>query len=176
MRTLFEIDKKDYKENGTVGIRPSIRGIIVRGGKLAMIHSLKYDYYKFPGGGAEEGEGQIDTLIREVKEESGLSVLRRSVRAYGMVHRVQKGKVEDIFVQDNYYYLCDVEDEIGAQELDAYEAEEEFVPELVSARHALEVNRGRGHGEKDGNPHFAGMIEREVRVLEMLVAEGIVEG
>lgn len=176
MRMLFEIDKKDYKENGTVGIRPSVRGIIVRDGKLVMVHSLKYDYYKFPGGGAEEGEGQVDTLIREVKEESGLSVVRASVRAYGLVHRVQKGKVEDIFVQDNYYYLCDVEDEIGRQELDAYEAEEEFVPELVSARHAAERNRNGGHGEKDKNPHFAAMLEREVRVLEMLMEEGIVAG
>ena len=56
MRLLFEMDKKDYKENGTVGIRPSVRGIIVKDKKIAMIYSKKYNYYKFPGGGALAGD------------------------------------------------------------------------------------------------------------------------
>ncbi len=55
MRLLFNLDKKDYREGGSVGVRPSVRGIIVRGGKIAMVRSKKYDYYKFPGGGNEDG-------------------------------------------------------------------------------------------------------------------------
>ena len=47
MRLLFEIDKKDYNPNGTCFIRPSVRGIIIRDGRIAMVHSLKYNYYKF---------------------------------------------------------------------------------------------------------------------------------
>ena len=43
MRTLFVFDYKDYKEDGTVGTRPSARGIIVRDGRIAMVHSRKYD-------------------------------------------------------------------------------------------------------------------------------------
>ena len=54
MRILFEIDKKDYNINGTSFIRPSARGIIIRNDRLAMVHSLKYDYYKYPGGGIKE--------------------------------------------------------------------------------------------------------------------------
>ena len=30
MRLLFNLDKKDYREGGSVGVRPSVRGIIVR--------------------------------------------------------------------------------------------------------------------------------------------------
>ncbi len=56
MRLLFEMDKKDYKENGTVGIRPSVCGIIVKNEKIAMIYSKKYNYYKFPGEGALAGD------------------------------------------------------------------------------------------------------------------------
>lgn len=48
MRELAVYDYKNYKENGTVGKRPSARGIIIREGKIAMVHSLKYDYYKYP--------------------------------------------------------------------------------------------------------------------------------
>ena len=32
-----------------------------------MIHSLKYDYYKFPGGGIEDGESNEEALIRETR-------------------------------------------------------------------------------------------------------------
>ena len=46
LRELFTIDLKNYKENGTVGKRPSVRGVIIKNGKIAMMHSLKYDYYK----------------------------------------------------------------------------------------------------------------------------------
>ena len=56
MRTLFCIDTKDYDPNGTTYVRPSVRGIIVRDGKVAMVHSRKYNYSKFPGGGLEAGE------------------------------------------------------------------------------------------------------------------------
>lgn len=50
MRTLFEMDKKNYDSSGKVFYRPSVRSIIIRGGRVAMVHSLMYDYYKFPGG------------------------------------------------------------------------------------------------------------------------------
>ena len=55
MKLLFEIDKKDYREDGTVCIRPSVRGIIRKEGKLAMIYSRKYNYYKFPGEALSRG-------------------------------------------------------------------------------------------------------------------------
>lgn len=68
MRMLFVIDTKNYDRNGTTVSRPSARGIIIKDGKAAMIHSLKYDYYKFPGGGIEKTEDKKTALIREVKE------------------------------------------------------------------------------------------------------------
>lgn len=169
MRLLFEIDKKDYNEEGSCCVRPSVRGIIVRDGKIAMVHSLKYDYYKFPGGGMEQGETQIETLIREVREETGLVVMKETIREYGMVHRIQKGTFEDIFVQDNYYYLCDVEERKEAQVLDDYEDEEEFTLEFVTPQHAIAVNKTGDHGTQTKLPQFVTMIEREIRVLDMLI-------
>lgn len=175
MRMLFEIDKKDYDPNGTVGTRPSVRGIIVKDGKIALIHSLKYDYYKFPGGGAEQGEDRIETLVREVREESGLTVKTESVREYGMVRRKQKGEREDIFMQDNYYYLCETESDVLSQDLDDYEADERFTLEFVSAAHAIDVNKNCSHGEKTGTARFEVMLKRDTTVLEMLIKDGIVE-
>ena len=171
MRNLFTLDRKNYKENGTVGRRPSVRGIIVSDGCIAMMHSLKYDYYKLPGGGIEEGESLEDTLVREVREESGLVVKRDTVKEFGYVRRIEKGRYEDIFIQENYYYLCEVETEVGAQQLDDYEEEERFVLEFVTPEHAIEVNANADHGEKAQIGVFAGMIERENRVLEIVREE-----
>ena len=56
MKLLFTLDGKNYDESIEIVYRPSARGIVIRGGKVAMIHSKKYDYYKFPGGGIEECE------------------------------------------------------------------------------------------------------------------------
>ena len=115
MRELAVYDYKNYKENGTVGKRPSARGIIIREGKIAMVHSLKYDYYKFPGGGIDSGESNLDALMREVEEETGLIVIPESIQEYGLVLRKEKGKFEDIFIQENFFYFCDVEKEAASQ-------------------------------------------------------------
>ncbi len=63
MRTLFEMDKMDYSGCTHTFIRNSARSIIIRNGRVAMVHSLKYDYYKFPGGGIEGEENPIDAMI-----------------------------------------------------------------------------------------------------------------
>lgn len=171
MRELFTIDKKNYIVNGTVGRRPSVRGIIIKDGKVAMMHSLKYDYYKLPGGGIEEGESYEDTLVREVKEESGLVVKKISIQEFGYVRRIEKGKIEDIFIQENFYFLCDVEETVQTQELDDYEEEEGFTLEFVIPEHAISVNKNADHGDKTESQTFAGMILRENRVLEIIKAE-----
>ena len=169
IRTLFEIDTKDYDPQGRAFVRPSVRGIILRNGKVAMVHSLMYDYYKFPGGGIERGEDHRETLIREVREESGLLVLPETIRPYGNVPRRQKSDQEnyDLFVQDNFYYFCEAEQNSVEQKLDDYEAEEHFTLEWVLPEYAIEVNRKRNHGPKEQM-----MLEREARVLELLIHEG----
>ena len=170
MRSLFTIDTHDYNENGKALVRPSVRAIILRDGLVGMVHSLKYDYYKFPGGGIEAGETKLEALVRETLEESGLRVVESTVREYGCVHRVQRCDFEgfDLFVQDNFYYLCQAENEVSEQDLDGYEAEERFTLEFVDPRIAISVNRERDHGPKDQN-----MIEREAKVLSMLINEGL---
>ena len=72
-----------------------------------------------------------------------------------------------MFIQDNYYYLCDVEENRIPQKLDDYEAEERFTLEFVYPRHAIYVNRYADHGPTDQI-----MLEREARVLELLLEEG----
>lgn len=168
MRLLFTMDSGDYSPGGRVFVRNSARSIIIRGGKVAMVRSRLYDYYKFPGGGIEAGEEPQTAMVRETREEAGLRVLPQSVKPYGLVHRISKSDHPDadIFQQDNFYYLCDAEESEG-QQLDAYEAEEGFHLTWVAPEAAIEVNRFHHHG---GTAQT--MLEREARVLELLIREG----
>ena len=174
MRELFVLDKKNYNPNGSVFSRPSVRGIILRDGKIAMMHSIKYNYYKLPGGGMESGESYEETLIREVREESGLVVKPETIREFGYVRRIENGRFEDIFVQDNYYFICEAEEVIVRQELDDYEAEEQFTLEFVPVTEAIRVNETANHFEKENIETFRGMMDRENKVLSILKAEGLV--
>lgn len=168
MRLLFTLDRKDYDPAAPVLVRPSARGILIRSGTIALVHSLKYDYYKFPGGGLEPGERPEDALLREVREEAGLSVLPDSVRPYGLVRRIQRGRGGETFRQDNYYYLCAAADEALDQALDDYEAEERFTLSWVEPETAIAANRRSAKRQDLGGV----MLERECRVLELLRSEG----
>ena len=85
-------------------------------------------------GGVEPGESDVDALIRETAEEAGLTVVPDSIREYGYVHRIQKSTAEkdEYFIQDNYYYICDVEEGVRPQKLGDYESEEHFTLEYVT--------------------------------------------
>lgn len=168
MRLLFNMDNGDYTPDSKQFVRPSVRGILIRDGQVAMVYSQKYNYFKFPGGGMEAGENQTDTLIREVAEEAGLAVVPETIREYGLVHRVAKSdRIDGIFVQDNYYYLCEAADGTLPQKLDDYEREEGFTLMFVTPELAISANRTPDHGPKEQQ-----MLEREALVLERLMEEG----
>ena len=173
MRLLFEMDKMDYGGCTHTFTRDSARSIIIRNGRIAMIHSQKYDYYKFPGGGIENGETPIDAMIRETREETGLTVIPETIKEYGYVHRIQKSDLDptECFVQDNYYFLCDTADGLSSQDLDEYEKAESYRLEYVDPALAVEKNR-----RVKESPYNRMMFEREARVLEMLLSEGLIKG
>ena len=172
MRMLFEMDKKDYGECTHTFTRDSARSIIIRDKKIAMIHSLKYDYYKFPGGGIENGEDPVEAMIRETREEAGLIVIPETIKEYGYVHRIQKSDKDhtECFVQDNYYYLCEAEKEPIPQKLDDYEAKESYRLEYIDAATAIRKNRNVSE-----SPYNSMMFEREALVLELLQAEKLLD-
>ncbi len=167
MKQLFTIDLKDYNPNGKKFYRPSVRGIIFdQNGNVAMIYSLKWHFYKFPGGGMEGNETQLETLIREVREETGLRVIPETVKEFGEVLKIQNEDHSEntIHIQQNFYYTCEVEDDRGEQELDEYEKEMDFVFGYVPIEEAIAKNAAF-HSDN----LFDNLIaEREKRVLEIL--------
>ena len=169
MRLLFDMDAGDHAGCTHTFERHSARSVIIKDGRIAMVHSLKYDYYKFPGGGIKGGEDPVAAMIRETREEAGLTVIPESVREYGYVHRVQRSDMDatERFIQDNYYYLCDVDDRVAPQKFDDYESNEAFTLEYVAPE--VVIDKNRHVGESPWNPM---MFEREAKVIELLVSEG----
>ncbi|MBE5926353.1 MAG: NUDIX domain-containing protein [Lachnospiraceae bacterium] len=165
MKRLFVIDLKDYDENWERSLRPTVRAIIKKDDELAMVHNQKYDYYAFPGGGVEEGESFHQALIREVKEETGLNVIHETITEFGSALRLNSSKLYEntIFEQENFYYICQVENVVGEQVLEDYEAEEGLKLAFVTPEEALRKNRFDDHKEDND----AIWLERETRVLEI---------
>ena len=169
MRLLFEMDRHDYDDCTRVYVRNASRSVIIHGGKIAMVHSMKYDYYKCPGGGIEKGEDAVAAMIRETREEAGLLVIPETVREFGYVHRIEKngGDPSVLFLQNTYYYLCEVRETVVPQELVEYEAAENYTLEFISPHDAILKNRSVRQ-----SPYNPISFEREAKVLEMLIAEG----
>lgn len=137
------LDLKDYREGGTVFKRQAVRGIIRHKDRYLVIHG-KYGDYKFPGGGRKRGEELLDTLIREVQEETGYRVVADSVTDYILVHEKRKGDPDDLLEMDSWYYFCDVEETAGKRNLDDYEKEYDYqvawmsLPEIIRKNETVE--------------------------------------
>ena len=169
MRLLFTLDARNYTEGGRAFSRPSARAIVIREGRVAMVHSRKFDHYKFPGGGIEPGESREAALQREAREEAGLVLDLQSIRPFGFVHRIERGDAEPIFLQDNFYYLASVA-ALVPQELDGYEAEEGYTLRWVEPGEAIQKNKALTSVYKR---KYHTMLLREALVLERLQAEGL---
>ncbi len=146
--------------------RQAARAIILRGDQVLMVHSSVNGDYKFPGGGVEDGEEHVTTLQRELMEECGVR-LKAILGEFGRVEEYDQAEEDDfdLFCMHSYYYLCEVEDGFGAQNLDDYEREYGFTPEWVSIEHAIAANRAL---LENPPPSIQRWVRRELFVLEIL--------
>lgn len=100
------------------------------------------------------------------EKATGLVVIPDSIREFGSVLRRQKSDKSEntIFEQENFYYICDVENTNIGQELDEYEREAGFVLRVLPIDEAIRAN-DEYHSE---NYFDEVMIKRELRVLQIV--------
>lgn len=111
MKILATFDAKDYQDTKEVYEKYSVRGIIMREGRLAMQCSRNGEY-KIPGGGIESEESRIQALVREIREETGLYVIEEDIVELGEIIEMRR----DIFdaakkyICHSLFYYCKVEE------------------------------------------------------------------
>ena len=59
---------------GEDGVIRASGGVIVRDGRVAAVHRVKYDDWSLPKGKAHPDESDEDCALREIEEETGLRV------------------------------------------------------------------------------------------------------
>lgn len=146
--------------------RDSAFGVIEnKSGEVLVLRHKASDYYRLPGGGIEDGENIVDSLFREIREETGyidLSII-------GSLGATQANYYN--FVKDEYRsgikngYLLRLRSENNAGQ--AVDDEVDFELLWVTPKKALELFRK--NKESWGEEQF---IERHVG-MEMFVGTGI---
>ena len=77
--------------------------LYLQNGKILSTRSKGKDKYYIPGGKREAGESDIETLVREVKEELSVDIIESSAKLYGVFEAQAHGKAEGVIVKMTCY-------------------------------------------------------------------------
>lgn len=144
--------------------RIAVRAIIFKDNKLVMVKSTKFGEYKFPGGGKNDGESDLETLERETKEETGLTVVLSSVQAYGYTLEKRRSvfNPSQRFEMESRYYQCETMDHLEETKYDSYEKDYGYHLCFVTIDEAIEQNTIASEQHHE----IATWIQRELTVLK----------
>lgn len=77
--------------------------LYLQDGSILSTRSKGKDKYYIPGGKREAGESDIETLVREVKEELSVDIIESSAKLYGVFEAQAHGKAEGVIVKMTCY-------------------------------------------------------------------------
>jgi ADP-ribose pyrophosphatase YjhB (NUDIX family) len=148
--------------------RNATRAIVLNGDNILLLYTKRYHDYSLPGGGIDEGESNIEGLIRELKEETGAHSVK-DVEAFGLYEEFRPWHKEgfDIIHMQSYCYTCTIDDELLEPELEAHELSNGMHPVWMNIHQAISHNEETiAKSDKKGLS-----IERETFLLKRIVSE-----
>ena len=152
--------------------RHAARGIVINGEDILLLYTKRYHDYSLPGGGIDEGEDEIEGLIRELKEETGAQGVR-NVTAFARYdeYRPWYKADADIIHMISHCYVCDIDDELGETALESHEVHNGMIPRWMNIYEAIAHNEDViANSDKKGLS-----IERETFMLKV-IAERLMTG
>ncbi|MBQ1801971.1 NUDIX hydrolase [Lachnobacterium bovis] len=160
MKKLLILDSKNYTDDMRAFEKYAVRTIIVKNGRIATQHGAAGDY-KIVGGGIENGETYIDTIMREVREEAGLLVKQDSIVELGEIEEIRKDLYheDEKFICHSYFYYCEVEDETVDTNMTMSEIKKGYHLCWATPKEIIDAN---------SYFHYLPWIYRDTRFVEML--------
>lgn len=143
--------------------RYSTRAIALQGSDILVMYTQRYQDYSLPGGGMDDGESHQQALLRELSEETGAQITG-SIREYGQYEEYRPWHRDDFDVmhQISYCYLCEVDKNLGANQLEAHEIQNGMTPMWLDIHTAITHNE-----DIIANSNKKGLsIERETFLLK----------
>lgn len=153
-------------ENKSIFTRLATRSIAIQGNNILLLYTERYEDYSLPGGGLDVGEDQVEGMIRELREETGAQGIR-NIQPFGIYEEYRPWYKPDYDVQHmiSYCYTCEINQELGAANLEAYERNNGMKALWVDIHEAIEHNeKTMATSEKKGMS-----IERETFLLKLIV-------
>ncbi|MBR1764336.1 MAG: GNAT family N-acetyltransferase [Ruminococcus sp.] len=147
MKCLLLMDEHNYDPAYPEIRRTAVRGMIETRGGILFIKSSRGEL-KIPGGGQEEGETDLETLVREVREETGAVVKPETVRPFGYIEEKRLSLNEPaIWHQFSHIYFCEIEESFGAADLSEHEKQLGMKRCICTLDEAIAINTKMFEGE-----------------------------
>ncbi|OFW53151.1 MAG: hypothetical protein A2146_07485 [Actinobacteria bacterium RBG_16_67_10] len=117
-------------------LRPSAKAVVVHGGRLLVTRNRTPgddgpDWHIFPGGGQHPGETLHTTLVREVREETGIEITAGPllwIRELIIANRPERGELNPEEHALEFMFSCElVADRGDAHEEDQYQVSVEWI-------------------------------------------------
>lgn len=146
--------------------RHAARAIVLKGENILLLYTQRYHDYSLPGGGIDEGEDEIEGLIRELKEETGAQGIR-NVQPFARYdeYRPWYKSDADIIHMISHCYVCEIDEELGDTAYESHEVSNGMKPVWMNIHQAIDHNE-----EVIANSDKKGLsIERETFMLQVIV-------